>query len=53
MIADEQRPLGLLFGTPDSRAKRCTKTRRAAIVAVQVQGVPDIAIEEAIWLAGG
>jgi DNA/RNA-binding domain of Phe-tRNA-synthetase-like protein len=51
VIADEQRPLGLLFGKPDSLAATGSKTRRAAIVAVQVRGVPDIAIEEAIWLA--
>lgn len=51
VIADELRPIGFLFGNPDSPAATGSKTRRAAIVAVQVRGVPDIAIEEAIWLA--
>ena len=51
IIADELRPLALLFGDPASEAEPGPRTRRAAIVAVQVRGVPDIAIEEAIWLA--
>ena len=51
IIADERRPIGLLFGDPGSAASPGSRTRRAAIVAVQVRGVPDIAIEEAIWVA--
>ena len=52
VIADERRPLGLLFGDPTAQVGAPTsRTRRAAIVAVQVRGVPDIAVEEAIWLA--
>ena len=52
VIADVRRPLGLLFGDPDSAiAVPNRHTRRAVIVAVQVRGVPDIAVEEAIWLA--
>ena len=27
------------------------RTKRTMLVAVQVKGVPDIAVEEAIWLA--
>jgi DNA/RNA-binding domain of Phe-tRNA-synthetase-like protein len=52
VIADERRPLGLLFGDPESSIGVPTsRTRRAVIAAIQVRGVPDIAIEEAIWLA--
>jgi hypothetical protein len=29
------------------------KTRRTLICAVQVKGVPDIAVEEAVWLCAG
>jgi hypothetical protein len=27
------------------------RTKRTTLVAVQVQGVPDVAVEEALWLA--
>ena len=51
VIADEARPLGLLFGaTATGRGVR-PRTRRTILAAVQVKGVPDIAVEEAIWLA--
>ena len=51
VIADEARPLGLLFGaTADGRGVH-PKTRRTVLCAVAVAGVPDIAVEEAIWLA--
>jgi DNA/RNA-binding domain of Phe-tRNA-synthetase-like protein len=51
VIADSERPLGLLFGaTADGRGVR-TRTQRATICAIQVNGVPDIAAEEAVWLA--
>ena len=52
VVADERQPLGLLFGDPDVAVGAPTSaTRRATIVAVQVRGVPAIAVEEAIWLA--
>jgi DNA/RNA-binding domain of Phe-tRNA-synthetase-like protein len=51
VVADEQRPISLLFGDPASGAEPDGRTRRAAIAAVQVRGVPDIAVEEAIWIA--
>jgi DNA/RNA-binding domain of Phe-tRNA-synthetase-like protein len=51
VVADEQRPIGQLFGDPASAAEPDGRTRRAAIAAVQVRGVPDIAVEEAIWIA--
>jgi hypothetical protein len=50
-IADAQRPLALLFGaTADGRGVQ-PRTRRTLLAAVQVGGVPDIAVEEALWLA--
>ena len=50
VVADERRPIGLLFGDPASGADPDGRTRRVAITAVQVRGVPDIAVEEAIWI---
>ncbi len=53
VIADEARPLGLLFGaTADGRGVH-PRTRRTILCAIAVAGVPPIAVEEAIWLAAG
>ena len=51
VIADEARPLALLFGATGSGRGVTPKTERTMLAAVQVKGVPDIAVEEAIWLA--
>jgi DNA/RNA-binding domain of Phe-tRNA-synthetase-like protein len=51
VIADEVRPVGLLFGATGSGRGVQPKTRRMILSAIQVSGVPDIAVEEAIWLA--
>src|SRR5919109_5129295 len=51
VIADEARPLGLLFGATAANRGVHPKTKRTLLAALQVRGVPDIAIEEAIWLA--
>ena len=51
VIADEVRPLGMLFGaTADGRGVH-PETRRTTLLAIQVEGVPDIAVEEALWMA--
>jgi DNA/RNA-binding domain of Phe-tRNA-synthetase-like protein len=51
IVADERRPLGLLFGaTADGRGVN-PKTQQIVIAAIQVKGVPQIAVEEALWLA--
>ncbi len=50
VIADESRPLALLFGAVAAGRGVNRRTRRTALVAVQVPGVPEIAVEEAIWL---
>ncbi len=51
VIADESRPLGLLFGTTAAGRGVHPRSRRTLLAAVQVRGVPDIAVEEALWLA--
>jgi DNA/RNA-binding domain of Phe-tRNA-synthetase-like protein len=53
VIADEKRPLALLFGAIGSGRGVSNKTERTLLCAIQVQGVPEIAVEEAIWLAAG
>ena len=52
VIADERRSLGILFGrTADGRGVR-RGTGRVTLAAIGVLGVPDIALEEALWVAG-
>ncbi|MGH2980475.1 MAG: phenylalanine--tRNA ligase beta subunit-related protein [Solirubrobacterales bacterium] len=51
VIADERRPVALLFGaTADGRGVH-PDSGRMMLVAVLVKGVPEIAVEEALWLA--
>ena len=50
VIADERAPVGLLFGA-DAEGKGVERgTRRVAVVAVQVNGVPQMAVDEALWM---
>lgn len=51
VVADEQRPLSLLFGALAAGRGVTSKTKRTMLVAIKVSGVPDIAVEEALWLA--
>jgi len=51
VIADEERPLGLLFGATAAERGVNPKTKRMILTAIAVKGVPEISIEEAIWLA--
>jgi DNA/RNA-binding domain of Phe-tRNA-synthetase-like protein len=53
VIADEARPLALLVGATASGRGVTPSTKRTLLCALQVKGVPDIATEEAIWLASG
>jgi DNA/RNA-binding domain of Phe-tRNA-synthetase-like protein len=53
VIADEARPLALLFGALAAGRGVHPRTKRTMLVAIQVKGVPDIAVEEALWLAAG
>jgi DNA/RNA-binding domain of Phe-tRNA-synthetase-like protein len=49
-IADERVPVGLLFGATADGHEVGGGTRRIAIAAVQVHGVPQIAVDEALWM---
>jgi DNA/RNA-binding domain of Phe-tRNA-synthetase-like protein len=51
-IADEVEPAGLLFGDTAAGFAVGPDTRRVAIAAIEVAGVPRIAVEEALWIAG-
>lgn len=52
-IADDVNPIGLLFGATAEDHRVEPGTRRVAVVSVQVKGVPQIAVEEALWMAAG
>ena len=51
VIADERRALAVLFGDVAEDAAPSPSTRRIALVAPQVKGVPDVSVEEALWTA--
>jgi DNA/RNA-binding domain of Phe-tRNA-synthetase-like protein len=50
-IADGSRPIALLFGSTGEGYAVEPKSSRVAIVAVQVNGVPQISVSEALWMA--
>lgn len=54
VLADQQAALGLIFGetAPEAEVQR-GKTERVAVCAIQVRGVPDISVEEALWTCAG
>ncbi len=50
-VADESSPVGLLFGaTAEDRAVE-PHSSRIAVAAIQVGSVPQMAVEEALWMA--
>ena len=51
-IADGRGPLELLFGGPIDGPGLDSDAGQIAIVAVQVKGVPQAAVDEALWIAG-
>ncbi len=53
VLADERRPVAPLFGPITGDYAVDSDTRGFTIAAVQVAGVPQIAVEEALWLAAG
>jgi DNA/RNA-binding domain of Phe-tRNA-synthetase-like protein len=53
VVADERRPLGLVFGETGTAAMVAGQTARIALCVVRIPGIPDISIEEALWTAGG
>jgi DNA/RNA-binding domain of Phe-tRNA-synthetase-like protein len=50
-IADEAQAVALLFGSTAEGCRVEKRSRRIAVAAVQVKGVPEIAVEEALWMA--
>jgi DNA/RNA-binding domain of Phe-tRNA-synthetase-like protein len=50
-IADDSEPVGLLFGATAEGCEVGPVTRRIALAAIEVNGVPQIATEEALWMA--
>ena len=51
VIADERRPLSILFRQTAEGREVSKGTERTILVAIRVKGVPDMALEEALWLA--
>jgi DNA/RNA-binding domain of Phe-tRNA-synthetase-like protein len=49
VIADRERALAVLFADLDPDCGVAPRTERMLLAAVQVEGVPDISIEEALW----
>ena len=49
-IADERIPVGLLFGPTADGYGVDRNTRRIAVAAIQVNAVPQIAVDEALWM---
>jgi DNA/RNA-binding domain of Phe-tRNA-synthetase-like protein len=50
VLADERAPVALLFGEASEGHEVGRKTRRLAIAAVWVDGVPQAAVDEALWI---
>jgi DNA/RNA-binding domain of Phe-tRNA-synthetase-like protein len=51
-VADERGPVGLLFGAAGEGYEAGPDARRLKVAAIQVKGVPQIAVDEALWLVG-
>jgi DNA/RNA-binding domain of Phe-tRNA-synthetase-like protein len=51
VIADSRRSLAVLFGDVAPEAAVAPSTRRMLVTALRVKGVPDVSVEEAIWIA--
>jgi hypothetical protein len=49
VIADASGPLAILFGGLAPGHEPAAGTRRLSLFAVQVAGVPDLYVEEALW----
>jgi DNA/RNA-binding domain of Phe-tRNA-synthetase-like protein len=51
VLADERAPVAILFGAASVNHRVEGETRRIAIAAIGVKGVPQVAIDEALWIA--
>jgi DNA/RNA-binding domain of Phe-tRNA-synthetase-like protein len=52
VIADASTPLAILFGELAASHAPQARSRRLALFAVQVAGVPELYAEEALWICG-
>jgi len=48
-VADEDRTLALLGGEVAEERGVTPRTERMTIASIQVKGVPEISVEEALW----
>jgi DNA/RNA-binding domain of Phe-tRNA-synthetase-like protein len=53
VVADERRPIGLIFGENGSAVSISPASRRIALCVVRIPGIPEISVEEALWTAAG
>ncbi len=51
VVADERRALAILFGQLAEGRGASRRTKRTTLAAIRVKGVPDVALEEALWIA--
>ena len=51
VIADDQRPLAVLFGDTAEAGAVSRSTQRVLLAAIRVAGVPAVSVEEALWTA--
>jgi AcrR family transcriptional regulator/DNA/RNA-binding domain of Phe-tRNA-synthetase-like protein len=49
VLADRTRAVAVPFGPADEDLGLSARTERIALAALQVKGVPDVAVEEALW----
>ena len=49
VIADAARSVGVLFADLAEGVEVTSRTRRTRLAAIQVKGVPDVSLEEALW----
>jgi|RhiMetdeSRZDD1v2_1073273.scaffolds.fasta_scaffold03948_21 DNA/RNA-binding domain of Phe-tRNA-synthetase-like protein len=53
VVADERRPIGLVFGDTGSTPAVTRATERIMLSVVRVPGIPEISVEEALWTSSG
>jgi DNA/RNA-binding domain of Phe-tRNA-synthetase-like protein len=51
VVSDQRRPIGLLFGAIAAGRGVSRRTRRMLLSSIAAKGVPEISVEEALWLA--
>jgi DNA/RNA-binding domain of Phe-tRNA-synthetase-like protein len=51
VVADAAGPVAVLFGEPDAKHAVTKQTQQVRLFTLQVAGVPDVHVEEALWTA--